>query len=54
MNTWIGVDCKSREEMLFSLTVHRKEEVAIRFNQFYEGYLSEEERLNYQYSPILI
>ena len=32
----------------------KREEVSIRFNQFYEGYLDVEERLNYQYSPVLM
>lgn len=36
------------------MTVQRKEEISIRFNQFYEGYLSPEERLNYQYSSVLM
>jgi hypothetical protein len=36
------------------VTVQKREEVSIRFNQFYEGYLNVEERLNYEYSPVLM
>ena len=40
--------------MLFELEVDREEEVSIRFNQFYHGYLKPEHRENYEYSPALI
>jgi hypothetical protein len=48
------VECASRQELLIEITVGKREEVSIRFNQFYEGYLDVEERLNYQYSPVLM
>lgn len=31
-----------------------KEDVSIRFNQYYEGYLKDEQREHYDYSPVLI
>ena len=40
--------------MLFELEVERDEDVSIRFNQFYHGYLKPADRQHYEYSPVLI
>ena len=48
------VECDSHEEVLFELEVRQEEEVSIRFNQFFKGYLKEEERLNHQYSSVIL
>jgi hypothetical protein len=53
-NTSLSIECKSHEEVLIELHVKSREDVSIRFNQFYEGYLKEEQREHYDYSPVLI
>ena len=40
----IPVRCSAREEVLFELEVDRDEDVSIRFNQFYHGYLKPADR----------
>ena len=49
-----SVECASHEELLYELDVKQDQEVSIRFSQFYKGYLQEEERLNYQYSSVVL
>jgi hypothetical protein len=50
----LPVTCDSREEVIFELNVRKEEEVSIRFNQLYHGYLKPDTREYYQYSPVLI
>jgi hypothetical protein len=40
--------------VVFQINVKRREYISIRFNQFYDAYLGEEEKFNYRYSPILM
>lgn len=41
MNKSFKIDCQSREELIIELDIKKKEDVSIRFNQLYEGYLKE-------------
>ena len=50
----LPVKCSAREEVLFELEVIRNEDVSIRFNQFFHGYLKPEDRKYYEYSPVLM
>lgn len=54
VTTSLNIDCKSREEIIIELNVNKMEDVSIRFNQFYEGYLKEDQREIYDYSPVLM
>lgn len=50
----VPVKMPAREEVVFELTVKKREEVSIRFNQLFRGYLKPEDRTNYEYSPVMI
>ena len=52
--TSLKVDCKPHEELLFELNIPAEQEVSVRFNQLFKGYLKKEEKVNYKYSPVLI
>ena len=47
------VVCEKREEKFYEIDIGAREDVSIRFTQFFNGYLDDLGKSNYEYSPIV-